>query len=293
MARGDARPRARRATPRRATCSAPPASPASWRPSDARADPALPSAAAHQGRGRHRRRTATLPGLARARDRQGHRPDRRRDGGADRGRRSPASPSTTWCKAVERGMRIEGIRLVEKSGGKSGHYRAEGVGRGADAGRRGARPRARRTPRRCRAETVPLAEAHGRVLADDRRGAAHAAARRRLGHGRLCGARRRRRQRAGAAQGGRRGRGRASVRRRGRRRRGRAHLHRRRAAAGRRHHRDPGEHRRATATPSSSRRRAGKGKHVRRAGLDFARGDVLLRAGPPPHRRATSRSPPP
>ncbi len=27
-------------------------------------------------------------------------------------------------KAVERGMRIEGIRLVEKSGGKSGHYRA-------------------------------------------------------------------------------------------------------------------------------------------------------------------------
>jgi len=27
-------------------------------------------------------------------------------------------------KAVERGMRIEGIRLVEKSGGQSGHYRA-------------------------------------------------------------------------------------------------------------------------------------------------------------------------
>src|SRR5712672_4773157 len=29
-------------------------------------------------------------------------------------------------KAVERGMRIEGIRLLEKSGGKSGTYRAEG-----------------------------------------------------------------------------------------------------------------------------------------------------------------------
>jgi cyclic pyranopterin phosphate synthase len=29
-------------------------------------------------------------------------------------------------KAVERGMRIEGIRLVEKSGGRSGHYRAGG-----------------------------------------------------------------------------------------------------------------------------------------------------------------------
>jgi len=27
-------------------------------------------------------------------------------------------------KAVERGVRIEGIQLVEKSGGKSGHYRA-------------------------------------------------------------------------------------------------------------------------------------------------------------------------
>jgi cyclic pyranopterin phosphate synthase len=31
-------------------------------------------------------------------------------------------------KAVERGMRIEGIRLLEKSGGKSGEWRAEGSG---------------------------------------------------------------------------------------------------------------------------------------------------------------------
>jgi cyclic pyranopterin phosphate synthase len=29
-------------------------------------------------------------------------------------------------KAVERGMRIEGVRLIEKSGGRSGHYRAKG-----------------------------------------------------------------------------------------------------------------------------------------------------------------------
>jgi cyclic pyranopterin phosphate synthase len=29
-------------------------------------------------------------------------------------------------KAVERGMRIEGIRLIEKLGGRSGHYRAKG-----------------------------------------------------------------------------------------------------------------------------------------------------------------------
>ena len=28
-------------------------------------------------------------------------------------------------KAVERGIQIEGIRLVEKKGGKSGHYLAE------------------------------------------------------------------------------------------------------------------------------------------------------------------------
>jgi cyclic pyranopterin phosphate synthase len=28
-------------------------------------------------------------------------------------------------KAIDRGMRIENIRLVEKSGGRSGHYRAK------------------------------------------------------------------------------------------------------------------------------------------------------------------------
>ena len=29
------------------------------------------------------------------------------------------------CKAVDRGMRIEGVRLLEKSGGKSGHFKPE------------------------------------------------------------------------------------------------------------------------------------------------------------------------
>jgi len=29
------------------------------------------------------------------------------------------------CKAVEKGMRIEGVRLLEKTGGKSGEWRAE------------------------------------------------------------------------------------------------------------------------------------------------------------------------
>jgi cyclic pyranopterin phosphate synthase len=28
------------------------------------------------------------------------------------------------CKAIDRGMRIEGVRLLEKSGGKSGHFKA-------------------------------------------------------------------------------------------------------------------------------------------------------------------------
>ena len=31
------------------------------------------------------------------------------------------------CKAVDRGMRIESIRLLEKQGGKSGHWRAPGT----------------------------------------------------------------------------------------------------------------------------------------------------------------------
>ena len=29
------------------------------------------------------------------------------------------------CKAIDRGMRIEGVRLIEKSGGRSGRYRAK------------------------------------------------------------------------------------------------------------------------------------------------------------------------
>jgi len=30
------------------------------------------------------------------------------------------------CKAVDRGMRIDGVRLLEKSGGRSGHFKAAG-----------------------------------------------------------------------------------------------------------------------------------------------------------------------
>ena len=49
---------------------------------------------------------------------------RRRDGGAHRG---AVGLLTIYdmCKSVDRGMRIEGVRLLEKSGGKSGHFKAE------------------------------------------------------------------------------------------------------------------------------------------------------------------------
>jgi cyclic pyranopterin monophosphate synthase len=36
------------------------------------------------------------------------------------------------CKAVDRGMRIENVRLLEKMGGRSGHYRAEAIGKGTE-----------------------------------------------------------------------------------------------------------------------------------------------------------------
>ena len=35
------------------------------------------------------------------------------------------------CKAVDRGMEVTGVRLLEKSGGRSGHWRA--TARGAPA----------------------------------------------------------------------------------------------------------------------------------------------------------------
>ena len=59
----------------------------------------------------------------------------------------------------------------------------------------------------------------------------------------------------------------------------RAHLHRRRDAGRRRHRRHPGTHRRATATPSPSKKPSGKGRNVRPQGIDFNEGDVLLRKG--------------
>ena len=69
-------------------------------------------------------------------------------------------------KAVERGMRIEGIRLLHKSGGKSGEWRAETSPSSlmpvAEALRR-VLADAKALP----AEMIPLADALGRVLTDD------------------------------------------------------------------------------------------------------------------------------
>lgn len=38
------------------------------------------------------------------------------------------------CKAIDRGMRIEQVQLVEKSGGKSGHWQRRGAGNSASPG---------------------------------------------------------------------------------------------------------------------------------------------------------------
>ena len=130
------------------------------------------------------------------------------------------------------------------------------------------------------AEEVPLAEADGRVLADRSQGAAHAAAGRRLGHGRLRGARRRCRERAGAAESHRRGRRRPAVRGTRRRRRSGAHFHRRRGAGRRRHRRDPGTHQARRRLRRSRKSRRARAATSAAQGLDFAAGDVLLARGP-------------
>ena len=79
-------------------------------------------------------------------------------------------------KAVERGMRIEGIRLLEKQGGKSGHYRADdqratvrsqGVGMAALLSVADALARVLDGVEPLPPRDAPLTEADGRVLAAD------------------------------------------------------------------------------------------------------------------------------
>ena len=70
-------------------------------------------------------------------------------------------------KAVERGMRIEGIRLVEKSGGKSGHFRAEEILIVALLSVAEALEQVLAQAEPLPADEVPLAETDGLVLAYD------------------------------------------------------------------------------------------------------------------------------
>ena len=163
---------------------------------DPRADPAVPSAAAHQGRGRPRRPDEALPGIrvtAEVRTRG--------QTGVEMEALTAVSVACLtiydMVKAVERGMRIEGVRLVEKAGGapaatSPGTRRDADLGRGRPApdagGCRGAAGRDRRPRRRPR----PGA---GR----GRRRPPHPAAVRCLGDGRLRRAPRRYRRGAGPA----------------------------------------------------------------------------------------------
>ena len=190
-------------------------------------------------------------------------------------------------------MRIEGIRLIEKSGGRSGHYprrRSETQWRIA-FGRRCAATRAR--ARRAAARRRGAARRSGRPRAClAAHGAAHAAAGRCVGDGRLCGARRRRGDAPVRLKVDRRGRGRAAVCADASARRSGAHFHRRRGARRRRHHRDPGT--------DQARRRRGRSREglARQAAMSACRGSIsragedAARAGHRSDRRAISRLPP-
>ena len=94
-----------------------------------------------------RRRSRRCPAVAVTATVASHGPDRRRDGGADRGL-GRVPDLYDMLKAVDRGMRIDDIRLVAKAGGKSGDYRARAE-HGAAAGRRGAGPRSSPASSRC------------------------------------------------------------------------------------------------------------------------------------------------
>ena len=95
------------------------------------------------------------------------------------------------AKAVDRGMVISGIRLVEKSGGKSGDYRAsEALMAMSLVPVDEALSRLLADAEPVGAETVALAECRRPRACGAGEGAAHAAALPCLGDGRLRGARR-------------------------------------------------------------------------------------------------------
>jgi cyclic pyranopterin phosphate synthase len=116
--------RARRATPRKATCSAPPASPASW----------PPSAPMNSSRSATRCCSPRSPWNVTPDDAlPGVRVSATVKVSGQTGVEMEALTAVSvacltvydMVKAVDRGMRIEAVRLVEKTGGASGSYRAE------------------------------------------------------------------------------------------------------------------------------------------------------------------------
>ncbi len=189
-------------------------------------------------------------------------------------------------KAVERGMRIEGIHLVEKRGGKSGTYRVEELSMALHAGRRSARPRARRRASRCRRTGRARRRASAACCREDVIALRTQPPAGCLGDGRLRGARRRCRRASPARLKliGEVAAGRPLAARRSGRAKPRASSP---AACcrGRRHRRHPGEHRaRRRHRRDELRGRRGQ-ERAPRPGLDFAQGARLLRKG----RRLTGR----
>ena len=182
-------------------------------------------------------------------------------------------------KAVERGMRIEGIRLLEKSGGRSGHYRVHGdktvallsVAEALDQVLAHAAPL---PAERCRSPR-PI----GRVLAQDLKAlrtqppadvSAMDGYAVRAGDVATAPVR---------LKVDRRGRGRPAVHGRRRSGRGGAHLHRRRRARRRRHRRDPGtDHARRRQRRGAKADGQGPQRAPRRASI-FAPATVLFAAG--------------
>ena len=233
----------------------------------ARSHPALPSAGADavevelacDPRAAPVDITATVPH---------HRPHRRRDGGADRGRGGGAHDLRHVQGGRSRHAHRRASGCIHKSGGKSGTYEATPMisveeARAAPAGAaQAARRRAGGAqPRRsaaCSPRMWPRA-APSRP-SPSRRWTAMPCAR---PMSRAC----RRRSRWSA-----RCRRASAYRRHGRRRRGGAHLHRRAAARRRRRHRHPGRHR------ARRRRRDGAARARARAAMSARPGSISARA---------------
>ena len=175
------------------------------------------------------------------------------------------------AKAVDRGMRITDIRLDEKTGGRSGDWRAGRKrmsllpGRrgacarllaGVDAARRARRAACRSGRAACSREDVAARRTQPPFPASAMDGYAVRAAEATAGAQlKVVGMSRAGERFAGALGAG----------------EGGADLHRRAGAGGRRRHPDPGERRGARATRSACSKPVAAGRHIRPAGLDFSR----------------------